>query len=84
MTLTNVNIPNVTGPLCGKFTGHRWNPHKKASDAELWYLLWSVPRINGSVNDREAGDLRRHRDHYDVIVMQYGEVMTSIVQCGLK
>ena len=25
--------------------------------------------INGWVNDREAGDLRRHHDHYDVIVM---------------
>ena len=25
--------------------------------------------INGSVNDREAGDLRRHSAHYDVIVM---------------
>ena len=26
-------------------------------------------RINGSVNNREAGDLRRYRTHYDVIVM---------------
>ena len=26
-------------------------------------------RINGWVNKREAGDLRRHRGHYDVIVM---------------
>ena len=25
--------------------------------------------INGWVNNREAGDLRRHRAHYDVIVM---------------
>ena len=25
--------------------------------------------INGWVNNREAGDLRRHRGHYDVIVM---------------
>ena len=25
--------------------------------------------INGSVNNSEAGDLRRHRVHYDVIVM---------------
>ena len=25
--------------------------------------------INGSVNNREAGDLRRHRAHYDVMVM---------------
>ena len=26
-------------------------------------------RINGLVNNREAGDLRRNRAHYDVIVM---------------
>ena len=25
--------------------------------------------INGLVNNREAGDLRRYRAHYDVIVM---------------
>ena len=28
------------------------------------------PLCNGWVNNREAGDLRRQRDHYDVIVMQ--------------
>ena len=28
--------------------------------------------INGWVNNREAGDLRRHRAHYDVIVMNLG------------
>ena len=27
--------------------------------------------IYGWVNNREAGDLRRHRAHYDVIVMIY-------------
>ena len=27
-------------------------------------------RINGWVNNREAGDLKRHRAHYDVIVMR--------------
>ena len=26
---------NVTGPLCGKFTGHRWIPLTKANDALL-------------------------------------------------
>ena len=33
----------VTGPLCGEFTGHRWIPLTKASDAELWCFLWSPP-----------------------------------------
>ena len=34
----------VTGPLCGEFTGQRWIPRTKASDAELWCFLWSVPK----------------------------------------
>ena len=43
------------------------SPHK-ASDAEFWCLLICA-LINGWVNTREAGDLRRHRVHYDVTVM---------------
>ena len=33
MTSSNGNIFRVTGPLCGEFTGHRWIPLTKASDA---------------------------------------------------
>ena len=69
MTSPNGNISHVTGALCGKFTGHRWIPHTKASDVELWCFLWSAPWINGRVNNRKAGDLRRQRAHYDIIVM---------------
>ena len=36
MTSSNGNIFRVTGPLCKEFTGHRWIPHTKASDVELW------------------------------------------------
>ena len=36
MTSSNGNIYRVTGHLCGEFTGHRWIPRTKASDAELW------------------------------------------------
>ena len=63
------NIFRATGHLCGEFTGHRWIPRTKASDVELWCFLWSAPWTNGWVNNREAGDLRRHLAHYDVIVM---------------
>ena len=42
MTSSNENIFRVTGPLCGEFTGHRWIPRTKASDAELWCCLWSA------------------------------------------
>ena len=58
----------VTGRLCGEFTGHRWIPRTKASDVEIWFSLiyaW----IHGLVKNGEAGDLRRHRAHYDAIVM---------------
>ena len=40
MTSSNGNISRITGPLCGEFTGHRWFPGKKASDAELWCSLY--------------------------------------------
>ena len=43
MTSSNGNIFRVTGPLWGESTGHRWIPLTKASDAELWYFLWSAP-----------------------------------------
>ena len=39
----NGNIFRVTGPLWGEFTGHRWIPRTKASGAEIWCFLWSVP-----------------------------------------
>ena len=58
----------VTSPLCGEFTGHRWIPRTKASDAELWCLLWSAPCLIGWVNNGEAGDLTRHRAHYVVCI----------------
>ena len=44
------------------------SPHKGQWRGALMFSLicaW----INGWVNNREAGDLRRHRAHYDVIVM---------------
>ena len=50
----------------GGFTGHRWIPRTTTSDAELWWFLWCAPETN----NHEAGDLKRHRGHYDVIVME--------------
>ena len=40
---SNGNIFRVTGHLFGEFTGHRWIPLTKASDGELWCILWSAP-----------------------------------------
>ena len=77
MTSSNGNIFRVTGPLYGEFNGHRWIPSTKASDAELWSLIcvW----INGWVNNRGAGDLRRYGAHYDVTVMRTEVLETAMV-----
>ena len=68
MTSSNGNIFRVTGhlfrnsPVAGEVLA-------KASDAEFWWFLWSAYSINGWINNGEAGDLRSHRAHYDLIVM---------------
>ena len=62
MTSSLGNIFHVTGHLCGKFTDHQWIPRiLMLSLICIWINGWE---ING-----EAGDLRRHRPHYDVIVV---------------
>ena len=43
MTPSNGNIFRVTGLLYEEFTGDRWIPLTKASDAELWCFIWSGP-----------------------------------------
>ena len=53
MATSNGNIFRVTGRLCGEFTGHRWIPLTKASDAELWYFLWS--RLNKRLSKQSWG-----------------------------
>ena len=58
MTSSNGNIFRVTGPLCkGQWRG-----------ALVFSLIcaWT----NGWVNNRDAGDLGRHRSHYDVTIME--------------
>ena len=51
----------VTGHLCGEFAGHRWNPALMFSLICAWIHSW--------INNREAGDVRRHRAHYDITLM---------------
>ena len=68
MTSSDGGIFCVAGLLCGEFTGHFWIPHVKASDAELWRIFiyaWT----DSWANNGNAGDLRRYRAHYDVIVI---------------
>ena len=46
-------------PVADEFPTQR--PVTRSFDGFIW--------INGWINNRDAGDLRRHRAHYDVIVM---------------
>ena len=72
MTSSNGNIFRVTGHLCGEFTGPRWIPHTKASDAELWCFLWSVSEQTeqswGWWFDTLSHPLWRH--HNDLLLAQ--------------
>ena len=52
------------------------SPHKGQWRGALMFTLICA-RINGWVNNREAGDLRRYRGHYDVTVMQRQNIMMS-------
>ena len=59
----------VTGHLCREFIGPRWIPRTKASERGALMFSLICVCINDWVNNREAGDLRRYRAHYDVIAM---------------
>ena len=59
----------VTGHLCGEFTGHRWIPLRKGLWGGAFMFSLICAWINGWVNNRDTGDLRRHCAHYDVTVM---------------
>ena len=55
------------------------SPHKGQWRVALMFTLISA-RINGWVNNREAGDLRRYRTHYDVIVMHFVAIQCNMSQ----
>ena len=74
MTSSNCNIFPVTGPLCWEFTGEfpAQRPVSRSFD------VFFDPRLN---NNRETDDLRRHRAHYDVIVMKPRQNTTNLELC---
>ena len=79
ITSSNGNIFCVTGHLCREHTGHRWIPHTKASDVELWCFFFICIWINIWVYSHQAGDLRCHRTHYDATVKKhFGHYHTSL------
>ena len=67
MTSSNGTIFHVTDPLWGESTRHRLFPSQKpvTRNFDIFFRL----HLNKRCNKQNIGDLRRHRAHYDVIVM---------------
>ena len=80
VTSSNGNIFRVTGNLCGEFTCPRWIPGQW--HGALMFSLICV-WINGWENNRGAGDLRRYRAHYDVIVRYGNGLLKELSWCKL-
>ena len=79
MTSSNGNMFRVTGFCAGNSPVTEGNsPH---TDQWRWALMFSLicAWTNGWVNNQDAGDLRRHRAHYDVTVMWCQIVIRSAV-----
>ena len=70
MTSSNGNIFRVLALCAGNSPVPVNSPHKGQWRGALMFSLICV-WINGWVNNRGAGDLRRYRGHYDVNVMLY-------------
>ena len=76
MTSSNGTIFRVTGPLWGNSPVPVNSPHQGQWRGALMSSLicaW----INDWVNNHEAGDLRRHRGHYDVNVMYWMQLLSA-------
>ena len=59
------------------------SPYKGQWRGTLMFCL-TCAWINGWVNNREAGDLRRHRAHYDVTVMSIGSCEAKFSHISIK
>ena len=75
MTSSHGNIFRVTGHLCGEFTGHRWIPLTKASDAELWCFRWFVT---------PSCSLRRHYNVFSALVIALNPLFPADAVCRLR
>ena len=75
MTSSDGNIFRVTGPLCWEFTGPRWIPRTRASDAELWCFF--DLRLNRRLSkqswgwwfETQSGSLWRHCSDYKSTIL---------------
>ena len=77
MTLSIGNIFHVTGSVWGIHRSTMNSPHKgQWHRAWMFYLICA--RTNGLVSNQDTGNLRCHWTHYDVTVMKYLNVWSSI------
>ena len=80
MKSSNRDIFRVTDHLCGEFTGRRWIPRTKASDAEHWCFFYL--RLNERLSKQRWGwwfetpsrPLWHHRN-VEQFLMSLGEVL---------
>ena len=81
MTFSSRKIVRVSGPLRGEFTGDRWIPLTKASDAELYCFLWSASEqaVEQTIWTPVIWDAIA-LIMYDVTVVSHGELVVDIKQ----
>ena len=65
------------GPLWGELTGHRWIPITKATDAELWCLIWSAPEQQNI----QFTENRRHNAKYKNVQQGYAWSQIYVSKC---
>ena len=82
MTSSNGNIFRLTGHLWEETTDHRWISLTKASDAELWYFLWSTPGQTAEQTLDTPVIWDTHGAHYEVIVMAHDHVTSLWTYIG--
>ena len=70
----------VTDPLCGEFTGHRWIPLIKGQWRGALMVSLICAWTNGWVNNRDVGDLRCHRPHFDVTLLNEASKIPSLLK----
>ena len=64
----------------------RWVPLTKASDAVFFMFSLICAWTNARTNNRDTGNMRRHRIHYDVTVMSnphHWPFVRGIQQCSM-
>ena len=87
---STLNMHVLTGGCqITRFMGPTWGPSGAdrtqvgPMNLVIWVFRYPPPPPPPEVNNREAGDLRRHRAHYDVIAM-YGKMLgaSAVVKCA--